>query len=100
MECLVKDGEKGSPKNPLTLDELGPFLCKLTGQDVKVRGYIPPKEIKMGILKDEFLSKKTDEKSLNFAKLSTDGSKSTQPVKMAMINTGFTRIKVPDAKAK
>ena len=54
----------------------------------------------MGILKDEFLSKKTDEKSLNFAKLSTDGNKSTQPVKMAMINTGFTRIKVPDAKAK
>lgn len=43
--CLVKDGEKGSPGNPLTLDELGPFLSKATGQDVKIRGYIPPKEI-------------------------------------------------------
>lgn len=50
--------------------------------------------------KDEFLTSKTSEKSLNFAKLSTDGSKSTQPVKMAMINTGFTRINVPPAKAK
>jgi len=57
---------------------------------------------KMGtpVGKDEFLTSKTSEKSLNFAKLSTDGSKSTQPVKMAMINTGFTRINVPPAKAK
>lgn len=40
----------------------------------------------MGILKDEFLSNKTDEKLLNHAKLSTDGSKSTDPVKMAVFN--------------
>ena len=39
--CIVKDGEKGSPENPLTLDELGPFLSKLTGKEVKIRGHIP-----------------------------------------------------------
>lgn len=36
--------------------------------------------------KDEFLSNKTSEKLLNHAKLSTDGSKSTMPAKMAVFN--------------
>jgi len=61
----------------------------------------------MGILKDEFLSNKTSEKLLNFAKLTNDGSKSTQPVKMEMLSTQRGKMfvhkgnfKTPEAKAK
>jgi len=51
-ECLVKDGEKGSTRNPLTLDELGEYLSNATGQDVKIRGFIPPKsEVNNGLVK-------------------------------------------------
>jgi len=44
MACLVATGEKGSPEDPLTLDELGPWLSKKTGRKVEVLGFTPADE--------------------------------------------------------